>query len=322
MDFSSCDLPPRLLTACLLGCGGCLLGVLFLLALPASARRSVRYAALLAFSLAGLAGASAMLDKPWALWLPPMFTSAAWLLAQLRHWPLVKAVAGWTARSLQKPGWQITLFLAVSPVVLVGLLLPPADPDIPIHCSATSLSAPRPRTPSKNLTLYALTDLDSPIPLLALPSQESAGNLAEVEDSFVTGLSRNQPMLIRTAPAEAGQNCHAWIFTGGCYWLDGTNVRRILDENGYRRIHDPHPGDLAVYAGASGEVTHTAVVRMVLEDGLVLLESKWGQLGRYLHPPAGGRFHGPPAYYRSSRQGHLLRGMPGSLSLPASGAKS
>jgi len=37
------------------------------------------------------------------------------------------------------------------------------------------------------------------------------------------------------------------------------------------------------------------------------VESKWGPLGRYLHPPECQPWGGHFSYYRSSRDGHQLR---------------
>src|SRR5207248_516297 len=47
-------------------------------------------------------------------------------------------------------------------------------------------------------------------------------------------------------------------------------------------------------------------------DGVVLVESKWGQLGRYIHTCAD-HIYGDNTctYYRSSRTGHVLRGLQG-----------
>ena len=41
--------------------------------------------------------------------------------------------------------------------------------------------------------------------------------------------------------------------------------------------------------------------------GGVLIESKWGFLGRFLHEPKNQCYSQDFAYYRSPRQGHLLR---------------
>jgi len=304
--LSGLNLPVNLLYACLLGIGGCALGVLGLLALPASIRRAERYATLMAFCLAGLSGAAAFLGKPQGLWLPSLTVSAGWLLVQLTRCSWVNILASRAVRVLRHPGVQVALLLAVSPVVVVSLLWPPPETNVPIHRAPREFPA-RLSALRSNKIIYALTDLDTPIALLAMPHQEAADNLADMEQHFVGELARNN-LLICTGPAEAGYNCHGWVFTGGRYWIDGVEVERILAENGYQRVTTPRPGDLAIYRNDS-EITHSAVVRTVEADGLLLVESKWGQLGRYIHPADKLNFGHPPVYYRSSRQGHLLRGL-------------
>jgi hypothetical protein len=314
MPLPSADLPANLLGACVLGAGGCLLGVLGLLALPSSGRRGERYVLLLALALAGLSGASALLDKPCLLWLPPLAVSAGCLLVQLARLPGCQALAshagtqaGQAVRLLGHPYAQLGLLTATGSLVVAGLLLPPTDA-IPVHHSAR-FGGPRSSQRVPNRTLQALTDRDAPIGLLLMAPQEVPGQPEDMEQQFVGELARNH-QLINSGPADPGHNCHGWVFTGGRYWVDGSDVPRILRDNGYQPVAHPRAGDLVVYRdSASEEVVHTAVVRAVTEEGLVLVESKWGQMGRYIHPPDKLRFANPFRYYRSSRQGHLLRGL-------------
>jgi hypothetical protein len=107
-------------------------------------------------------------------------------------------------------------------------------------------------------------------------------------------------------------NCHGWIFTGGRYWIPVEDVDLILDDNGYGRVPAPVPGDLAIYRDADGTPVHTGVVRAGGGDGPVLIESKWGGMGRFVHPPQVHPYGETTiTYYRSPRRGHLLRGLPG-----------
>jgi len=315
-------LPSNLLYASLLGIGGGILGGLGLLALPASVSRAQRYATLLAFCLAGLSGAAALLDKPRGLWAPGLAVAGTWLLGQVASWSWVNILASRVARGLRRPGVQLALLLAVSPVVVVCLLLPPPETDIAIHRSARALSGRQFAAAGPNKSLYARTDLDTPIVVLAMLPQDTADNLTYVQQQFVGELASNH-LLICTGAADPGYNCHGWVFTAGCYWIDGEDVERILAQNGYHRVGTPRPGDLAIYRNGS-EISHTAVVRMVDEEGLVLVESKWGQLGRYLHPADKLTFGHTLTYYRSTRQGHLLRGLerpgaPGTIAIAPAG---
>jgi hypothetical protein len=115
--------------------------------------------------------------------------------------------------------------------------------------------------------------------------------------------------VIRLAPADDTTNCHGWVFTGGKYWIGGKQVDLIIEENGYHAVTVPKAGDLVVYRASPAEVTHSAVVLAVPEGQAVLVESKWGCLGVFLHPidtsPSGTDF----TYYHSNRTGHVLAGM-------------
>src|SRR5262249_3395836 len=123
--------------------------------------------------------------------------------------------------------------------------------------------------------------------------------------------------VIRTAPADGNYNCHGWVFTAGRYWVRGVFVERILKDNGYTVAPRVRSGDLAVCRNDSGEVTHTALVHSVGNNGQVLVESKWGRLGRYIHTPDQHAYRGQTVtYLRTSRGSHLLQGLGESPSTP------
>lgn len=107
-------------------------------------------------------------------------------------------------------------------------------------------------------------------------------------------------------------NCHGWVFTSGQYWVGGDQVDTILHDNQYRPVFTPRSGDLTVYRSEEGTVTHTGIVRYVSPDGAtILVESKWGNLGRFIHPHDT-HCYGIDAcsFYRSERSGHRLHGLP------------
>jgi hypothetical protein len=112
--------------------------------------------------------------------------------------------------------------------------------------------------------------------------------------------------IIRVAAPDVGTNCHGWTFTEGRAVVRGRDVPLILRENGYEPVSGPQPGDLVVYYDTEHKVTHTGVVRAVGAD-YVLVESKFGPLGRYLHAPPDQCFGSEFQYYRSPRAGHGLR---------------
>lgn len=106
-------------------------------------------------------------------------------------------------------------------------------------------------------------------------------------------------------------NCHGYVFTGGRFWVHGGQVPRILEDNGYAPISVPMAGDLAVYRNSLGVVVHTGVVRGLADDGVILVESKWGNIGRFLHPHDRHIYTEVESctFYRSPRDGHLLHGL-------------
>ena len=116
--------------------------------------------------------------------------------------------------------------------------------------------------------------------------------------------------VIRRGPADDHSNCHGWVFTGGRFLLGGDFVNLILKENGYQEVYESHPGDLVVYRHEA-QVLHTAVVRYVAEGQPVLVESKWGNLGVFLHPADKCPYGTEYTFYRSPRPGHLLAGIGG-----------
>jgi hypothetical protein len=105
-------------------------------------------------------------------------------------------------------------------------------------------------------------------------------------------------------------NCHGWVFTGGTFFVINEDVQTILDDNGYKAVGSPHASDIAVYRNSEGQVIHTALVRFT-GLGSVMVESKWGHCGVFLHPSDVHPYRPAEcAFYRSSRSGHLLAGLP------------
>lgn len=115
--------------------------------------------------------------------------------------------------------------------------------------------------------------------------------------------------LVRTAPSSPESNCHGWVFADGRYWLDGEEIDCILLDNGYQEVTAPHPGDVIVYRPSYGRVAHTGLVRSVADDGAVVVESKWGSKGRFLHAPETQPQWTCWSYYRSPRASHCLAGI-------------
>jgi hypothetical protein len=156
------------------------------------------------------------------------------------------------------------------------------------------------------------TDLGRPIRVLLMPADAGTptpGRLARLDELLARHQLHDQVMYLPSGWQDT--NCHGFVFTGGRYWLGGAQVGAILDDNGYERVSVAQADDLAVYRDPSGKIAHTGVVRGLAADGVVLVESKWGQGGRFIHRHDR---HSYPdtecAFYRSPRGGHLLQGVP------------
>ena len=115
--------------------------------------------------------------------------------------------------------------------------------------------------------------------------------------------------VIRRGPGGDQSNCHGWVFADGKFRLSPDDVQLILDENGYRAVFKPRPGDVVVYR-TNGTIAHSAIVRYVTTGQPVLVEGKWGALGIFLHPVDKSAYGTDYSFYRSPRAGHLLAGMP------------
>jgi len=127
----------------------------------------------------------------------------------------------------------------------------------------------------------------------------------EEVERFMRVTEAFQQQAIRLRDADPKANCHGWVFTGGAYGVRDSDVRLILEDNGYTLTSDPRDGDLALYS-QNGQLTHSGLARRPVPHGPILVESKWGPFGLYLHPPEKQPFSGLCQFYRSPRPGHLL----------------
>jgi hypothetical protein len=112
---------------------------------------------------------------------------------------------------------------------------------------------------------------------------------------------------IRTSAPDSTSNCHGWVFTGGRFYVRPESVPIILEDNGYEFVTQPRSGDAVIYRNVAGRIIHSGIVR-VCDDDVILVESKWGALGRYLHSPADQVYATKWAFYRSPRSGHIVMG--------------
>lgn len=137
-----------------------------------------------------------------------------------------------------------------------------------------------------------------------LPVQPDEFNVAAKIDRFVT--SRYVDNLEPCDGPGLAYNCHGWVFTAGQFWVKPTDIDWILNDNGYQQVTGPRPGDLVVYRDERGMIEHSGVVQKV-KQGRVMVESKWGIGGRYLHPVEMQVYSEFFTYHRSPRCGHQLQ---------------
>jgi hypothetical protein len=258
--------------------------------------------------LLAVGGAGLLLvGRRWSLALPPLLLAGACAAVLASHSPRVSR-AGAALLALLR-GRAFPLWLVAALALPLGLwwgfavddqALTFRDADDFVRLSAEDsleeVAAPR-----------ALTDRGRAVRLFRLPE---ASQRSEVVTAGEAALLANQELMdetIRVAPADPGYNCHGWVFAGGRFWVKGEDVDLLLHDNGYRHVTVPQVDDVVVYRDGEGRVVHSGVVRAVGRDGLVLVESKWGRLCRFIHTPA--CYPGRHSYYRTARGGHEVRGL-------------
>lgn len=148
------------------------------------------------------------------------------------------------------------------------------------------------------------TKLGNPIAIFRLNASDQ--QFAEYASAQVARKSAGGDSLIVRGTPDRHYNCHGWVFTGGKHLLRGDGVECILHDHNYIRVMTAQENDLAIYRSAGGTILHTALVRSILEDGTVLVESKWGVDGRYLHQVQDQPYSQHYEYYRSPDGSHLI----------------
>jgi len=301
---------PDLMSVCLLAVGASLLGLGGLVFGPSLRSRGVRRV----LTVAGLAVAAAALTAAWqgqeqCLWLPPLVLAAFVGLVAASRQPWVERT-GQAVLTLARDRRAPWSFLLLSGPVLGAWLL--YDIERQDHLQEFNTEAVRgeataPFELEPVAGRWAVTDKGRTLHVYAMPY-----GYADVDARESAFLQARQASLhlIRTGEAQTTYNCHGWVFAGGQHWVRGEQVDIILKDNGYHRVHNPQPGDVVVLRDPNGAVVHTGLVRGTNDEGLILVESKWGQLGRFIatadeHPYPGTSM----AFYHTARGGHLLRGL-------------
>jgi hypothetical protein len=292
------DLPAlSLYSICAFGAVGLVAGLLGLLSRRRTAgARAGPGLAPAVVGLGSLGALSAIVGRPPELGWPLLTLAGLLLLFGAARSDRLAGALGQALARARSPRWQwaaLALGCPAAAAVLV-LVTPRGEPKTP---------------PIRSLPPgTAVTDRGRDVPLAEVVGADwSAEDLRDASERNLreTGLWGR---VIQVGPPDWSCNCHGWVFTGGRHLVADADVERILQDNGYGPIEAPRVGDLAVYRDDCGSVCHTARVWAVGEGGEVLLESKWGWMGRYLHPPDGTTYGQDWTYYRSPRPGHKLLG--------------
>ena len=217
-----------------------------------------------------------------------------WL--HLSHWKMPRSLfrsrlAGWLIilSSVSLTGWSYHRFQE-------RLDPPPKKPLLRLS------------TPGKKQVVHefvAMTDRNRPIRMYRL-DEDGAEPLNEDEATSVNFMETT----IQRGPADPTANCHGWVFLDSQFLISGEAVQQILDDNGYELIDEPKAGDVIIYRSDNREIVHSGLVRGVLNDDTIIIESKWGIEGTFLHDPAGTPYSTFFEYYRSPRPDNRVKIVP------------
>jgi hypothetical protein len=299
------DLLPQLTGALVLVSGAAVLGFFKLLARPADPP-SVLGPAL---GFGGTTVALAVANAPAPAWLALTVLAALTLGGRLLLSPRVAPTCASALAALGRPRIQGAVLLILAPLLGLAWLgrLPTELPDdLPEDPQAAKLSHVFKVRPLPDLAFA--TDRGRRIP--AYQPVLDGWDPAEFPALEAMFLQRGHRLaeVIRRAGPDPAANCHGWTFTGGRCWIRTEEAELILRDNGYYAASEPQAGDLVTYRQEDGTLAHSGVVAAVLEDRTVLVESKWGWAGRYLHPVEAQPYSDQWEYFRSPRVGHLLCG--------------
>lgn len=267
-------------------------------------RRPSSWSAMASAAFCAIWLAAALAGRWWGLarpaWSACLVIGVVSGLASLLHWPQARSVLARLARP--RTVWLVLLVAApASASLLAWRLNRPEDPPF------NPLVLPMERKELEQV--HVATDRGRLLPVFNLVVPDTT---EEYEQTYLAERQFSW-RIIRTGDPDPTYNCHGWVFTAGRCALRSDDVELILEDNQYTRVDRPQPGDVIVYRDEQGRILHTGLVRSVIGDEIVLIESKWGPLGRFLHGPEDQPWGDNYAYYRSPRPGHLLAVIEGPL---------
>lgn len=262
------------------------------------------------------AGATAAaLDADAAFWAPPLVLAAIYLILFVVPSPSGRVAFSFVASQLSRPaGRTVAILLASGAAVGASVFIAlERCPPPPIFVPEGDVVAEEVKLEEVSWAAV-FTDQGRRITMRTNPAfKAGTQDLAALKGQ--TDLLQRQALRDQVIHLPLGWqncNCHGFTFTGGQFWIISSEVDAILEDNGYRPVTLPRPGDIAVYRSPdNGQVTHTGIVRYVSgASNVILVESKWGNLGRFIHP------HDTHCYgidectfHRSPRVGHRLQGL-------------
>lgn len=163
-------------------------------------------------------------------------------------------------------------------------------------------------TPGKKRVVHefvAVTDRNRPIRVYRMAEE----GLEPPDENEATSVNFMESTIQR-GPADPAANCHGWVFLDSQFLIPGEAVQQILDDNGYELTLEPLAGDVIVYRSDNRAIVHSGLVRGVLNDGTIIIESKWGLEGTHLHAPEGTPYSTLFEYYRTPRPDNRVKIVP------------
>ena len=274
-----------------LGAGGTLLGLVGLMRRRWSQHWSLQLAPLV---IAGLAGALAWTSRSPFLAALPLALVGFWCVVRFGDAMLQAAVP--VVAFVRRPAVAWGALLAASPLLAVSWSYWAVAP-IPLWEPPQVLLIEKSEVAHGSVR----TDAGRILHVAAPMRSATAAELLEIKHQTM------MPNLICTDSPGVDYNCHGWVFTGGRYWIGGDDVKRILEDNGYRPVTVPAPGDVIIYYSGENPV-HTGLVRASDERGIII-ESKWDTRGRYIHLPESQDYSEAWVYYHTDRKDHIVAGV-------------
>lgn len=301
---------PLLVLLATVGVGGFAFGSLR--ACSAKNRLARASAGALGVCFAGFAALAAGFGQPLAVWLPPAAMVALWLtLCFLRT-----GVAHRLGVCVGSTRCQSALLLGCGVLAVVWTVRATEVEPLTTFNPPSNTGGAGERVLEDISPSPARTDHNQPVKIRSrvLKARFTPEFLAR-QSALLDRLGLRE-RVITLPDADQDCNCHGWVFTGGQYWVASEEVQTILDDNGYQAVTEPHPGDLVIYRDESGAISHTGLLRTAGGDCPLLVESKWGGIGRFIHQAADHAYGDMTwTFYRSARNGHILRGLSASPDL-------